>query len=84
MPAQALEERFEALIEPALAGAFARRAGERVAALAALLADGGRGANVERLYTAARLPALQVSPPPLECQPCKFVSMIWGQSGNGL
>ena len=60
--AQALEERFEALMEPALAGALGRRDGARVGQLASLLADAGRSANVERLYIAARLPALQVPP----------------------
>ncbi|KAK9845796.1 hypothetical protein WJX81_002638 [Elliptochloris bilobata] len=54
-----LEERFEALMEPALAGALARRDGGHVGQLASLLADAGRSANVERLYIAARLPALQ-------------------------
>jgi len=59
---QALEERFEALVEPALAAALGRRDGERAGQLAALLAGGGRGAHVARLYTAARLPALQARP----------------------
>lgn len=49
-------------MEPALAGALGRRDGARVGQLASLLADAGRSANVERLYIAARLPALQVPP----------------------
>ena len=49
-------------MEPALAGALGRRDCARVGQLASLLADAGRSANVERLYIAARLPALQVPP----------------------
>lgn len=62
---QALEERFQAMIEPAVGAALAARQADRVAALASLIADAGRESHLEAQYLAARLPMLQVheSPP---------------------
>ena len=57
---QALEERFNAMIEPAVSSALAARQGDRVADLAMLMASAGRGHELEGLYNAARLPMFQV------------------------
>ena len=57
---QALEERFQAMIEPAVAAALTARQADRVAALASLVADAGRESHLEAQYLAARLPMLQV------------------------
>ena len=59
-PVQALEERFNAMIEPAVSSALAARQGDRVANLAMLMASAGREHELERLYVAARLPMFQV------------------------
>lgn len=58
---QALEERFNAMIEPAISGALAARHADRVANLAMLMANAGREHELEGLYIAARLPMLQVT-----------------------
>jgi len=57
---QALEERFNAMIEPAVSSALAARQADRVANLAMLMANAGREHELEGLYIAARLPMLQV------------------------
>ena len=57
---QALEERFNAMIEPAVSSALAARQGDRVADLAMLMASAGREHELEGLYIAARLPMFQV------------------------
>ena len=57
---QALEERFNAMIEPAVSSALAAHHAERVANLAMLMANAGREHELEGLYVAARLPMLQV------------------------
>ena len=59
-PMQALEERFNAMIEPAVSSALAARQGDRVADLAMLMASAGREHELEGLYIAARLPMFQV------------------------
>ena len=59
---QALEERFNAMIEPAISSALAARHADRVANLAMLMANAGREHELEGLYIAARLPMLQVLP----------------------
>ncbi|CAL5221832.1 g4090 [Coccomyxa viridis] len=55
----ALEERFNAMIEPAVSSALAARHADRVANLAMLMANAGREHELEGLYIAARLPMLQ-------------------------
>eukprot|EP00884_Botryococcus_braunii_P002840 jgi/Botrbrau1/12557/Bobra.0169s0093.1 len=54
-----LEERFQTMVEPQLAGALSQRKGERVQNLTAMLTAIGRTTTVERLYNTARLPPLQ-------------------------
>lgn len=57
---QALEERFNAMIEPAISSALVARQTDRVATLAMLMANAGREHELEGLYIAARLPMFQV------------------------
>ncbi|KAL4421182.1 hypothetical protein ABPG77_003365 [Micractinium sp. CCAP 211/92] len=55
-----LEERFAAMVEEPLTTAFAKQQGEEARQLAGMLESvQGRADAVERLYCAARLPALQ-------------------------
>lgn len=61
---QALEQRFHQAIEPAVSSALAARQADRVADLARLMADAGRGLELDGLYVASRLPMLQVSMAP--------------------
>ena len=55
-----LEDRFQGLVEGSLAGAFAKRRGEDVRQLVAMMVSIGRSGTVEKLYNAARLAPLQV------------------------
>ena len=62
-PVQALEERLQAMVEPAFGRALAARQPEQTAALAGLLEGAGRGATLRAQFLAARLPMLQVRAP---------------------
>ena len=55
-----LEDRFQGLVEGSLASAFAKRRGEDVRQLVAMMVSIGRSGTVEKLYNAARLAPLQV------------------------
>ena len=57
---QVLEDRFQGLVEGSLASAFAKRRGEDVRQLVAMMVSIGRSGTVEKLYNAARLAPLQV------------------------
>ena len=65
---QALEDRFQALVEGSLAAAFQGRRGDQVAQLAGMMAAVGRASAVQKLYISARTPPIQVershAPPP--------------------
>jgi len=79
---QVLEDRFQGLVEGSLAGAFAKRRGEDVRQLVAMMVSIGRSGTVEKLYNAARLAPLQVcvyneqTPQPVSRPRCKFPSHI--------
>ena len=85
MPMQALEERFNAMIEPAVSSALAARQGDRVADLSMLMASAGREHELEGLYIAARLPMFQVQSEHIQGPaffrimriPLRYVSFQW-------
>jgi hypothetical protein len=57
---QALEDRFQGLVEGSLAAAFASRRSDAVAQLAGMMEAVGRGPAVQKLYISARSAPLQV------------------------
>lgn len=59
---QALEDRFQALVEGSLAAAFVARDGDQVQQLTGMLLAISRAGTVEQLYISARLTPLQVCP----------------------
>lgn len=56
---QALEDRFQGLVEGSLAAAFASRRSDAVAQLAGMMESVGRGPAVQKLYISARSAPLQ-------------------------
>jgi hypothetical protein len=73
-PWQALEDRFQSLVEGGLAAAFAKRSGQEVEQLVGMMVAISRSGTVEKLYIAARIPSLQVRALPLRRVACPGVA----------